>query len=256
MPGFLYYLPNCDKPSRKALDASGVGYAFPSDKWSHSGCLRGPDGGRGLVLAAPDAVPTERVRYTEADQTWRQIPGSSAWLGWFTDEPPGPIDLRREKLLEGYPCPMADGREWIVPLAREAAESDGRVDRRQALPRRLELNADGEFSAGDVLPDYCELNEIAARFLDASERSEAGAFSFEAVAAAVRVLAHNYRIDRAEAVALGLFTFGGDEAARVLLFCTDFPGWWKLQKKTAAAITDSSAGPADSTDTTGPPGPI
>ncbi|NLE58091.1 MAG: hypothetical protein GX616_07015 [Planctomycetes bacterium] len=160
--------------------------------------------------------------------------------------------MRRAKLLEGYPCPLADGREWIVPLAREAAESDGQVDRRQALPRRLELNADGEFSAGDVLPAYCELNEIAAKFLDASERSEAGVFSFEVVSAAVRVLAHNYRIDRAEAVAMGLFTFGGDEATRVLLFLTDFPGWWQLQKKTAAATTDSLAGSEDSIDTTGP----
>ncbi|NLE57410.1 MAG: hypothetical protein GX616_03560, partial [Planctomycetes bacterium] len=95
MPGFLYYLPDCDKPSRKALDAAAIGYAFERDRWSHAGCLDGPNGGRGLIVAAPDAVPTERVRYSPDGQTWRPIPGSTAWLGWFTAELPGPGDLRR-----------------------------------------------------------------------------------------------------------------------------------------------------------------
>lgn len=256
MPGFLYYIPNADKPTPALIERHGIQYAFEGGKYAWSQTIRGPGDGRGLIVADSRSVPAERVAYRTAEQTWRPIPGGDAWLGFFTAEPPGPEDLRRVKMLDGYPLKLADGREWIVPLAREAAESDGQVARRQALPRRLELDDAGEFCPGDVLPAYTELNDIAAAFVDASQQADAsGRFSFGDPAAAVRVLAHNYRLDRVEAVALGLFTHGGTEAQQVLLLCTDFPGLWQLQKKTASGTSDTSDGPEDSIATTDPPLP-
>jgi hypothetical protein len=256
MSSFLYFFPgDHSQPTKALLESHGLAYAFEPPRWAWSGCRAGPDRGPGLLVADPRHLSPERIRYSDAAQAWRRVPNSTAWIGHYQGELPGPEELRRGKQLDGYPCMLADGREWLVPIAREAAETDGRIEQRQALPRRYELDDAGAWQPGDVLPEYESLNDIAAAFCDAADGAQDGQFDFQDPGAAVRVLAHNYRLAAVEASLLGLFTHGGGETARVLLFCADFPGLWKLKKKQGADTSATSDGPAGSTGTTDPASP-
>jgi len=255
MASFLYYIPGGQARDfataavpREQIDArlaeAGIGYAFEG-RLAATDCSTGPDNGGGCVLADPQRQAERQVRFRPDEQQWQPIPGAAAWLGWWTDgERPGPADLQRDQIVPGYQLPLGDGRSWTIPLACESVERDGQVTHEPALPRRYELTEAGEFRPGPIDPRYASLFELASRFWDAHDAAGGESFEFSDPEAALRILQHNYRIGRLELVTLNLLRVGGGEAARVLMWAADAPGFYEiLQKKTASDAGDSSPGP-------------
>ena len=56
-------------------------------------------------------------------QTWSEAARSNDlergryWLGYWTDNPPQPEDLQRDRLCDGQLVELADGRQWAIPVA-------------------------------------------------------------------------------------------------------------------------------------------
>lgn len=278
MSGFLYYIPEQQaQVTLEQLKAGGLEYAFETLPTA-SGVQGGPDGGSGVILAQEPFTPAHRIRYLPEQQTWRKLPRIEAcetcegrepcktrelcetcqpWVGMYRDDPPGPQDLARREMLDGYLLELGDGRQWQIPVAREVCEKDGRFVSESALPRRMELSQAGEFVPGDPLPQFASLSAAAAEYYDAFDRAlkeDGGKIRFEFDdQAAVTVLAANYRISRLEVVMLGLLTYGGPYAVRILSLAIDLPGLAELQKKTDSAGSASGDGPSEGIPTTGQP---
>jgi len=249
MAGFLYFVPKVrpDQIDADRLAAAAVSHALTHDRCIKAECRQGPGDQPGVILAHATAEQA-KVGYYPQRQQWRLIPGSEAWLGWEPEALPAPEELARERMLDGRWLEMADGRPWVVPLAREAADADGGLTRGQALPQRLDIDEGGEFIAGGVLPEYADLDRIARQVceeIDEAEGDGRDPVLFAHHASATAVLAHNYRIGRLEAVVLGIFTADERYAGRVLLWLIDMPGYWQLEKKRGLGGGDTADGETD-----------
>lgn len=265
MSGFLYYIPGHEgQVSLEQLKTAGLEYAFETQPTAN-GVQGGPDNGNGVIVAQEPFTAAHQIRYLPEQQIWRKMPQREIYLGIYGDPaesgfevppcPPGPGDLARREMLDGYLLELGDGRQWQIPVAREASEKDGRLVSQSALPRRMELNEAGEFVPGDPLPQFASLSSAAEEYYNAFDRAvkeDGGTIRFEFDdQAAVTVLAANYRIGPLEVVMLGLLTYGGPYAVRVLSLAIDLPGLAELQKKTASAGSASGDGPSEGTPTTG-----
>jgi hypothetical protein len=253
MPGFLYYLPAKRDIKLAELVALGLGYAF--EKPSFTRCeihANGPDKGAGVIVADDTRLVGHRVGYYADEQEWVKVPKTNAYVGWFKADPPTPTDLERSQTLNGHLVELGDGNEWLVPVARGAAEEGWYT----ALPQRTGLDDNGEWASGKVIARYEALWDAACRFWDAFRSAndvegEAVQLDFAGQNdAALVALQANYRVGRAEVVALGLFD--GQCVVRILQALIDWPTWLELHKK--KVTSETSAAPASLNTDDGPPG--
>ena len=278
MSGLLYFLPKATREIKAAdAAAAGIGYAI-DDRLTPSQCQNnGPGGcGGGVVLADCRRVESHLVRFLPEKQIWRKIPGTDAWVGRRRDGPTGPQDLQRADSLGGHFVKLLDGNDWLVPVARGWNECDGELRWFYNVPRALELDEDGKWQQGGVLPRFAEIWDLALRWEESRRTAAIAAgdddtgdgtgdkivtFDFQdTIAAAVTALAVNYAIGPAEAALLGLLS--EELANEVLDALIDLPtrtAWFSAdahedeQKKTAAAGGSTSAGSAAATRATGLP---
>ena len=119
----------------------------------------------------------------------------------------GPDDFARDETVAGYPVALADGNEWVIPLARVFPAGT-------ALPERMTFGVDGAV-VREVLPRYIGLSrfaeEVYAQLIDA-DGDDVSRPEPEVTAAAVRALGVNYRLGFREVMALGLLTTGNRTA--------------------------------------------
>jgi hypothetical protein len=244
MPSLLYFLP--DRRSGLSADeirAAGLGYAL--DGPVHQQTLSdGPAMSSGGVLLADGRhCDLSRLRYAPGEQEWVGVQSSSAWVGRWKDEVFVPADLEREKPLAGHLVELADGNQWLCPVARGLAAEGGAVKYYHTLPRGVALDATGKWSKGQVVPRYRRLWKIAEAWWDtrvasvptAAEVGDVVSFDFEGlVSAAVECLAANYRVGAVEVSMLGLFD--SDSARKIVDALVDLPTLVvlseELQKKT------------------------
>lgn len=255
--------------SHEDLCAVGLGYAFdPSGRGVDAPTLAditgGPDGQSGVIAACDSRV--KRIRYEPDRQTWVAAPPLSAaptapasndthhstWLGWYTADPPTPADLARPKMLAGNPVQLADGNDWIVPLARAWIEGqDGEQSGwLTVLPQHAGMDERGEWSPDGVVKRYRRLWELACKYWDAAlaadrEDDKTLAFEFsELNESAVLALRTNYYIGRSEVSALGLFeTYTAQSVMEALIdmaMVREWLGRESLKKK--AALVPAPAG--------------
>ena len=142
MAGLLYYVPGKQhglKPDD--LKALGLEDLFPPGTMvSRQVTGNGPDGSSGMILAdgstfsaAEESLigyyPEARPHPTGIWQRWMPMANHKAkpWIGFFPDSMPRPIDLQRPAglMLPGHKVFLADGQEWIIPVARALVEDDG-----------------------------------------------------------------------------------------------------------------------------------
>lgn len=278
---FLYFVPG--RHSIDAHDLAGLGLAYILDRggpFSTCGVVgAGPSGGSGVVFASFPPEETGLVRIDLDKQTWRPIPGSSAWVGHYTDRLPTPATLARDEQLAGHWLELLDGNSWRVPMARGWSESDAGESRwRVLLPQRLDLAADGRWVNGAVVARYQPLWELCEAWLNERCGQADGRLANQGdIDAAVLCLQANYKIGRVEAALLGILS---DELIGQVLDCLiDWPGWLAHLKKNAPpektasasstpptssgsgspasppAGSSSSAGPAAAIPATAPPAP-
>lgn len=226
---FLYFTSNGDVPPAE-LD-----YALERGRVTVRQVSAGPDGRPGKVMCD---VGFDRCGYYEDQQDWRQIPGTSHWLGVFRDAVPGPEQLRRDKMLAGHQVMLGDGNTWTVPVARAMVDDDGDARWIVALPRVVDVDDAGRWVYGAVLPRYRKLWEIGQVWWDhvvAGVVDDSGHVIADvrdpqwAYTAATEVLQANYRIGPAELGMMG--AYHTDSFAEVLNAVIDYPRLLELLEK-------------------------
>lgn len=231
--GLYYYLPGEAPVTPARLAEAGISYALGAGGHPQAGMSPGPDGGRGKVFCLPGAGQTGPDLQQAAKASWAKIPGATAWVGFDPSAPPGPDELARDRVFEGYWVDLADGRRWLVPVVRELRGST-------VLPRGRRWDGSA-WSDGEVLPRYREIFAAACKawetMLAAADGGGAGEISVDTDLAA-QALALNYRVGPAEISHLGLFDTRSEvEVVRALL---DLPVLEALKKKEAS---DTGGGP-------------
>lgn len=276
MPGLLYFLPDRQSVDLAELRRIGLGHAFDRSGFGQGRIDRGPDGGRGVLLAWCDGWEA-RLGYRPEEQRWRAIPASPAQVGTYRAEPAGPGDLVRPDPLPGDPVTLGDGREWIVPKVRAWRGDEDGAGWAGQLPTVAGLDADGNWTTGEIVERYQALYRRALGYWDvksgayrqaaqAAQGSDPAAgpvrrsFTYaDAYDAALEILAANYRLGKAEVVLLGLFT--SSTALEILDAAIDWAtleNWLEhLEKKTPPAPGSGpiGAGSGDSPPDTAPRSP-
>jgi hypothetical protein len=237
--GFLYHLPSVTRSIPHSSFAEyGIGHAFDKTKRpTVVDVTNGPGGSGGIVLADERHIEAVKIGYYPDKQTWRQVPRSEAWVGFYADDRPIPKDCARDQMLNGHPVRLGDDNLWIVPVARRFSDENGELCQRVALPVGNDLNASGEWVMNGILPRYQRLWDIAVAWFDAfhlglEESSEVLALSW-VLDSASEVLASNYRIGRAECAALGLMN--GQSSMAILDAVADVPTLKLLSEKKTAS---------------------
>ncbi len=235
MGQLLYFIEGVEAVSPELLKQLGLAYAF------EAGCAQrragnGPGEQTGVVCAAD----SDQVGYFPQSQVWHRLPAIAAapavWVGWVSAAPPTPQSLLRKDAIDGHAVTLADGQEWIVPIAQRWTGSGFS----RAVGARMKLDAEGRWVEGDVLPRCAGLWRVANRWQDLREQSSDGEAASLTIAEAAdmcaEILAVNYRISRAEVGCLQLLD--DREAYTAILDATidlrTFLEFLRLQKKTEA----------------------
>jgi hypothetical protein len=271
LAGLLYYLPTEDAAHPGHVKIArvrklGLGYAL--DRCTASGCQKGPDGDSGVIVA--DSRRVAKIGHYPDRQTWRRIPGLEAWVGYYTDDRPTPEDLQRDEMLDGHLVKLADRQAYVAPIARGWSDDEENPGWFHAVPQLQTVDENGDWVAGDVVPRYQRLWQIATRWwdvktgalADASEddadTDEAAEVSFSFATLnddAVEALATNYHLGKAEVGLLGLFDTHA--AASILDASIDWPTWVAQMKKKltdqAPESLSTDAGPPVEAGATGQP---
>ena len=245
MSVFLYYIP--EQPTEVTLETAaglGIGYAFEvkPDTRTVNG---GPDGGNGIVFGNFALMGDLPSGYYPDKQTWRQMPKSEVWIGYYTGTPPAPEDLIVKQPLAGHWVELGDGREWMAPVARGLSVDGDDIRQETRVPVMTGLDDDGNWTASEVSAKYAALWDTACSFWDhfaaaigdAEEGEESAEFKFDgAHTSALLALSTNYRIGKVESVMLGLFSI--HHVRKILEALIDWPvaeDWLKKKAKTGVA---------------------
>ncbi len=257
MAGLLYYVPNRQSAQLSDLPELDLAHAFEKNCSPRGVINNGPDGGAGVILADSTRVPN--IGHYRDRQEWIRIPGNpaGAWVGRYTDSPVEPKDLQRDEMLSGHEVRLADGRDWLVPIARAWGEFEGEVGWCKRLPQKTTLDEDGNWTTGEVVERYAEIWSTVCQFWDAlldgdsedAESEDAGQgaakiqFDFPGIRdAALQILTVNYRLGKAEVALLGLFESGTSD--NVLMATIDWPGFEALSETLSKKKQETEASPA------------
>lgn len=234
MAGFFYFIADSARPgggalTRQAISDAGLGYLLdgkggptvqPTD--------RGPEKQSGTFFTVAGAGGRGEPSILRAGEArWDKIPGLEAWIGRLEGESPGPEDLARAKLIDGYPVELADGKTWLVPVVRALGGGS-------RLPRAMVWDG-RDFVEGGVRPAYEKLFAAGQRIWDLISTSPDGhaVTLSEATATSVAALAANYRIGPAEVDLLELLDSAN--TVDVVKALIDYPAVEGLRGKLGAA---------------------
>lgn len=247
MSACLYYVPNETRSiSTQRVAELGLGHAFDRDRWIAREAQHGPGGTAGVCLMRKGSMDGSKLGYYPDRQSWRVVPHSSAFVGYYTEDRPTPATLVRAQILPGHLVELADGNRYEIPVARQWVELDGAPKWACMLPERTEVDANGAWTPGGVIARHAALWAVAEKWWEtirgAEVTDEGGetikvAFNFaELNDSALLALATNYHVSRAEVGALGLFD---DRCAReVLNALVDWPTLAEWLKKKRAPESD------------------
>lgn len=229
---FLYYIPgnktgvSTDKSFDRVIRETGLEYLRDTTPRTGHVENNGPDGGAGCIFwCMPKGrqvkeTDNRRLGYYADKQTWRPHPDGKYWIGWYTDAPPGPDDLRRPEFIAGTPERLGDGNEWVFPLGYSILP-DGYASN---IPSTLGLDDKGN-DRHEPLPYYSGLAALCDEALEQIMQFEADRTYRFAYDFLYRVtfgaLAINYRLDVFAAKALRLF-INDDRAVTRALHCVGY----------------------------------
>lgn len=236
MAGFLYFRPHETTPiTRGQIAALGLGYAFP--KGVAAGICQGdtPTQSIGCVFADPARQGARSVKMDRSTQTWRRLPKSDIWCGFWNDDPPRPADLARDPQLAGYTVKLAGGREWLVPLVR--LYDPLQKTTRSRLPCAMECDDDGNWHRGPVVAQHAHLWDVTTPIAEAmlaqyapregAEPAAVDVADADIFAAIVALLQANYVVGPGELSLMGALTSEPNTHAAVMAACdwVNFLGW-------------------------------
>lgn len=203
---FLYFVPGLDREAAtraKLLTlpfASVVCDALKNDRTFQAMCVvhnvaKGPSGSSGVLICArhPKWPDSHRIGFYPDEQTWRDC--GTYWLGYVTNNKPGPDSLQRDTLVSGYDYELGDELIWHAPILRYPAGTPN-------LPQTMGVDPTGQFveSVVDSMQWAWSLAcDIWDRYVmgDGMQRPEVFAKSVEC-------LSVNYRVGPQECSVLNL----------------------------------------------------
>ncbi len=206
----LYYIDNENACSDELLAKHGLTDLVPSP------------GGRQFLGGGPGEKPGYVLhdnsfggtpRYEKEKQVWVPrfgFPGT--YVGYWKDSPPGPNELKREKIVAGQPVELLDGQRWVVPLLREWREQDDQIPFEIKLPRVLSRDEDtGRLVMGDVVRPFRDLWQnscaIADELLEQFKGGKVVIDTDQLDSFVAALLGLNYRVSLDEIGLLGLLDF-------------------------------------------------
>lgn len=239
MSGFLYFLPGLDRPpTLEDVAAAGIGHAFESHKEiQHSPLVgRTPTGSLGMLVFCQARMGDAPPGYRPELQTWRQIPGSPAHVGYYRDAQPNSTTLARDAAhrLDGAVLKLADGGEWLIPKLKAFAGESGWEP---LFPLVARLDDDGNWISGGATPAAIKLNAMFDELYD--HMTGDGISTTKALDTAAELLGVNYVVSRVEVSLIGVLDTGPN-LHRILTIAADWDAAMEwAQKKTM------ESGPAD-----------
>lgn len=220
MSGFLYFLPSAAQGNISYDDLKRYGISHivdsPKDSLIHRGCM-GPENIQGVIVGAEDRWDFGQVKMND-QLTWKRFPkvvgpdGLTPWLGWYEAEGmPTPIELARLNQIPGEHLTLADGNDWLVPVARDIEGCK--------LPVAFDLDDEtGEWVRSKVRREYAAIWKHASDYytayivaaMAAREKGETVvSFNIEdGESLVVDALAVNYRVSARELASLGVLSTG------------------------------------------------
>ena len=243
MSGFLYFIEGKKSAPSEILDAAGLSHALSPGAVTTCESTKGPGKKAGTTAAVAGTEPA-LVKYAPKRQTWAPIEnggGPGAWLGYYTEDPPGPMDLLRpDAILDGYAVALeAIGRpdEWFIPRGRIYAEDAEHMD--CDFPQGLKM-IDGAI-VKNPLPRFRQACLDAERIWaavmtansDRPEKDRVVLTPAEEFQLAVRILGINYRVSTPEVNALEILTT--DSMTQIVKCFVDFPAYFAVEAARAEA---------------------
>lgn len=244
MAHYLIYLPGGEK-SREHFDSTipGILHDGESDPM-FADIHAGPDGGAGvLVLPYNHAGEGQQDRnpalvFKPERQTWHKSPWGW-WLGWETERPPAPHDLRRNTVLPGADVFLGDGQAWTVPNFF-ALEQFVDLDESGAVVTRGVHRYDAEYKRALPAFEWIEraMRNDAAEELGLPVEADPDPWNLAAqFEYAVWALARNYRLTSFVAAKLGILRV--DDCQNVICFSTDLVGLLELERELKAKKSEA-----------------
>lgn len=201
---FLYFIPNGGTLDQKLLDGCGLGYLSAGKMVSRGLMANGPEG-TGGVLIADNRLDSKGLYYRPAQQKWEKSLNGKFFVGYWLNQVPNERSLRREKQIDGHKVQLADGAEYLVPVARC-------FDGSTKLPTSIFMDAKGVW-VGPVLPHYADFSRKAqslwqyfAKMRGYLSNVETDLSTTDQFTLAAEALGFNYWIGADEINLLGLFT--------------------------------------------------
>lgn len=215
-----------------------------SEPYHRRAVMHGPLGRPAGTIFAMESLDPGIVKLDEAFQAWKPFPGDSQLcVGLPNSIKPDPQQLTRPAMLRGHVVKLADGTNWLVPIAR--AFDIGSEQMFLALPIALEYECStGRWIAGGVETQYRAFFDLAQSH--AQKRWEMlgqGQLQFDdpdADKLALAALQTNYRISHLE---LSFFTGAYTPRTRqqVLDAILDIPTWMEWHRKKKEVASDGTS---------------
>jgi hypothetical protein len=249
---FQYFFPNRRSIKLEQLLEAGLGYVFEPETSARTKTpftpipvTNGPDGQHGLIVSLSD----EHIGYYKDRQVWKQEFGADYWVGMWTDpaKRPTPESLARENQIKGQWLRLADGHDWLLPMARHWVEFDGEIQFERTLPARLTRDEDGLWKPSDVTNRYRELWRLSMELWTSFVTYDMASFT-EVDNAVIECFKTNYLVSASEIDLLG--TYEHHLRERVLQILVDIDSWETLVKKKLSTLAtgDLSGGQPEQTE--------
>ncbi len=244
----LYFVPDKQTITPKQVNALGLGYAMGKSGPSYAAMSTGPGGKPGVVFSFTQSN-LSRAGKVKWEQHYAFPPKPSndseifhpgIWLGLDLGKEDKPADYERAESLDGHRVLLADGNEWLIPVARW-------VDGSSPLPRSLKPSPSGGWVEGEVIAQHRDLYEQATRIWDALTEADEGekVTLDDGRGVSALALAANYRIGPAEIGVLGLLTTANEfEILYSLVDWQTFLDYVKKKLQESETVTCAPGGAA------------
>lgn len=206
MAPFIYAIPKVTSISDRLFEQIGLADVMnetdPAQRqFRHSS--KGPGGQDCTLLMVSDN--TKLLRFNPDEQTWTISRNEKFWVGFYNDDRPTEIILRRRMQLAGHEVELQDASKWLIPVARILTGAS-------ALPQSLFIDGQDEIIKMP-LQKYAEFTHKVDKLwddfrneTDPKSKEEPKLSTADRMHLAAEALAFNYHVGLDETNMLGLIT--------------------------------------------------